>query len=76
MARNGRARPVSALHGLWLSVFGIDAALNGGGLDHQLGALALCLLFGGLVVSEVTSQSRPPSEPHHEPVDERERLSV
>ena len=41
------------LHGLWLSVFGVEALNPGHGLAHQLGAAALGLLLGGLVLGEL-----------------------
>ena len=41
-----------ALHGLWVSVFAIEALVKGDDLGHQLGALILGVLFTALVVSE------------------------
>jgi hypothetical protein len=55
----GRRR-TSALHGVWLSVFGVEAILKGDDLAHQLGALALGGLFTALVVTEVRSRRTPP----------------
>jgi hypothetical protein len=46
---------MSALHGLWLLVFAVDASLSGRGRDHQLGALGLGLLFAVLLVAELRS---------------------
>jgi hypothetical protein len=43
---------VSALSGLWLLIFAVDALRSGGGLDHQVGAIALGMLFLTLVVGE------------------------
>lgn len=60
MAGSRRPGAVSALSGLWLVIFGVDASLSGGGRSHQLGALALGLLFAGLVITEVRSHRRPP----------------
>lgn len=56
---SGQTRPakLSALHGIWLIVFAVDAALPGRGQAHQLGALALGLLFGVLLLSERRSSS-------------------
>ena len=50
-----RRRPVSALHGVWVSVFAVEATFKGDNLGHQLGALFLCLLFTTLVVTELRS---------------------
>ncbi|MCW2499295.1 MAG: hypothetical protein JWN87_971 [Frankiales bacterium] len=58
MARHNPTPPVSPLYGLWLAVFAIDASLAGRGWDHQLGALALGLLFTGLLVGEHRSARR------------------
>jgi hypothetical protein len=49
---------VSALSGLWLLVFAVDALRSGGGLDHRVGAIALGMLFLGLVVSEWRAHRR------------------
>lgn len=48
-------RPVTALHGLWVAVFAVEATFKGADLGHQLGALVLGLLFGGLLVGELRS---------------------
>lgn len=49
---------VSALSGLWVLVFAVDAVRSGGGRDHQLGAIALGLLFLTLIVSELRAHRR------------------
>lgn len=46
---------MSALHGLWLLVFAVDASLPGRGREHRLGALGLGLLFAVLLVTELRS---------------------
>jgi hypothetical protein len=48
-------RPVTWLHGLWVLVFAVDAARPNSETAHQLGAIALGLLFGALFVSELRS---------------------
>jgi hypothetical protein len=48
-------RSLSLWHGLWLTVFALDASLVGRGDAHRLGALGFLLLFGWLVVTEVRS---------------------
>ena len=48
-------RPVTWLHGLWVLVFAADAARGGHETAHQLGAIALGLLFLALLVSELRS---------------------
>lgn len=53
---------VSALSGLWVLVFAVDAVRSGGGRDHQLGAIALGLLFLTLIVSEVRAHRRTRDE--------------
>lgn len=58
MAKTPERRAVSPLHGLWLSVFAIDASLAGRGQEHRLGALVLGLLFTGLIASEVSNDRR------------------
>ncbi len=55
----GGAAGVPALSGLWLLVFAVDALRSGGGRDHQLGAIALGLLFLSLIVSEWRAHRRP-----------------
>ena len=52
------AAGVSALSGLWVLVFAVDALRPGGAREHQLGAVALGLLFLTLVVSELRSYRR------------------
>lgn len=49
---------VSALSGVWLLVFAVDATRAGAGRDHQLGAIALGLLFLTLIVSEWRAHRR------------------
>jgi hypothetical protein len=66
MATPSERRAVSPLHGLWLSVFAIDASLAGRGHEHQLGALGLGLLFSWLIVSELLSSRRAASRPFGE----------
>jgi hypothetical protein len=44
---------VSAWHVTWLLVFAVDASLAGHGRAHQLGALALGMLFATLIVGEL-----------------------
>ena len=41
-----------ALHALWLLVFAVDASLPHRDRAHVVGALALLLLFGTLVIGE------------------------
>jgi hypothetical protein len=48
-------RPVTWLHGVWVLVFAVDAARPGHETAHQLGAIALGLLFASLLVSELRS---------------------
>lgn len=50
--------PVSAIHGMWVSVFGIEAVVKGDDLGHQLGALILGVLFTALLVTERRSHRR------------------
>lgn len=52
------AAGASALSGLWVLVFVVDAVRSGGGRDHQLGAMALGLLFLTLIVSELRAHRR------------------
>lgn len=49
-------------HVVWVLVFAIDAVLQGRGRSHQMGAVALGLLFGALVVSEVLATRRESAE--------------
>ena len=49
---------MSALSGLWVLVFAVDALRPDGAREHQLGAIALGLLFLTLVVSELRSYRR------------------
>jgi hypothetical protein len=49
---------VSPLHAVWLLVFLVDATLPHRDTAHALGALALLLLFGTLVVGELRSARR------------------
>ena len=44
----------------WLLVFAVDASLEGRGRGHQVGALALGVLFATLVVTEVLAARRDP----------------
>ena len=44
----------------WLVVFAIDASLQGRGRGHQMGAVALGVLFATLIVSEVLAARRHP----------------
>jgi hypothetical protein len=67
--------PVSPLYGLWLAVFAIDASLAGRGLEHQLGALALGLLFTGLLWSEVVSHRRANPRPTYGDTERRHCIS-
>lgn len=53
--KQGQRRPVSALHGLWVSVFVFEATFKGDDLGHQLGAVFLGLLFVTLIVTELRS---------------------
>jgi hypothetical protein len=53
---------VSAWHVLWLLVFALDASLQGRGRGHQMGAVALGLLFAVLVVGEVIATRRDSQE--------------
>ena len=53
---------VSALSGLWLVVFAVDGLRSGAGRDHQLGAIALGLLFLTLIVSELWAHRRRQDE--------------
>lgn len=55
-----RTTGVSPLHAIWLLVFAVDASLPHRDRAHVLGALALLVLFGVLVVSEVRSARRTP----------------
>jgi len=60
---NGQgAAGASALSGLWVLVFAVDAVKSGGGLDHQVGAIALGLLFLALIVSEWRAHRRTRDE--------------
>ena len=58
MSRPAPRHAVSWWHVVWLLVFALDATLTGRGRSHQMGAVALGLLFGALVVSEVVSTRR------------------
>jgi len=49
---------MSALHGLWLLVFAVDASLQGHGRSHQMGAVGLGLLCAVLVVGESRATRR------------------
>lgn len=53
-----RTTGVSPLHAVWLLVFLVDATLPHRDRAHALGALALLVLFGTLVVGEVRSARR------------------
>lgn len=53
-----KGQAVSALHGLWLLVFAVDASLQGHGRSHQMGAVGLGLLFTVLVVGESRATRR------------------
>ena len=57
---SGRTRngAVSVWHVAWLLVFALDASLQGRGRGHQLGALALGMLFATLVVGELRAARR------------------
>ena len=48
-----RERSRSGWHGVWVSVFGVEALFKGDDLGHQIGALALGMLFTALVISEL-----------------------
>jgi len=52
---NQKHRPVTALHGLWVAVFALEATFKGDDLGHQLGALVLGVLFSGLLFTELRS---------------------
>ena len=58
MSRPTTRHAVSVWHVLWLSVFAVDAAITGAGRSHQMGAVALGVLFAVLVVTEVLSTRR------------------
>jgi hypothetical protein len=51
---------VSAWSIAWLLVFAVDASLAGRGRSHQLGDVALGVLFATLVVTEVLAARRQP----------------
>ncbi len=51
-------RPVSALHGLWVLVFAVEALVKNADPAHLLGAVALGLLFAVLVATELRSSGR------------------
>ena len=53
-----REKHVSLLHGLWLTIFAVDAALVGRGWDHRLGAFLFLVFFSYLVVGELRSTDR------------------
>ena len=44
----------------WLLVFAVDASLQGRGRGHQMGAVALGVLFATLVVTELRATRRHP----------------
>lgn len=67
---NPRSRPVTALHGLWVAVFAVEATFKGHDLGHQIGALALGLLFGGLLVGELRSHQQEHDRPTEIRLDE------
>lgn len=48
-------RPLSPAQGWWLLVFAVEATQDGSGRSHQLGAIALGLLFSVLLIGEVRS---------------------
>ncbi|MCW2601139.1 MAG: hypothetical protein JWM02_2968 [Frankiales bacterium] len=54
--RQEQRRPLTALHGLWVSVFALEALFKGSDLAHQLGAVGLGLLFLSLLITELRSQ--------------------
>lgn len=53
-------RPVSALRGLWVLVFAVEALVKNADPAHLLGAIALGLLFAVLVATELRSSGRRP----------------
>lgn len=53
-------RPVSALHGVWVLVFAVEALVKNADPMHLLGAIALGLLFAVLVATELRSLGRRP----------------
>lgn len=53
-------RRVSALHGLWVLVFAVEALVKNADPAHLLGAIALGLLFAVLVATELRSLGRRP----------------
>ena len=60
MSGRSRRGAVSVWSVSWLVVFAVDASLQGRGRSHQLGALALGVLFATLVVTEVLAARRQP----------------
>jgi hypothetical protein len=58
MSGPSRSGAVSVWHIAWLSVFALDASLAGHGRSHQLGAVALGMLFATLVVGELRANRR------------------
>ena len=60
VAGQPRERSTSGWHGIWLSVFGVEALFKGDDLGHQIGALVLGMLFTALVITEQRSVRKPP----------------
>jgi hypothetical protein len=50
-----QSKPVTALHGVWVAVFALEATFKGDDLGHQMGALVLGVLFSALLLTELRS---------------------
>ena len=58
--QHASTRPVSALRGLWVLVFAVEALVKDADPAHLVGAIALGLLFAVLVATELRSLGRRP----------------
>jgi hypothetical protein len=53
-------RPITVLNGVWVLVFLFEATFKGDDRGHQIGALALGILFTTLLVTELRSNRPQP----------------
>jgi hypothetical protein len=58
--KSAPGRPITVLNGLWVLVFLFEASFKGDDRGHQIGALALGILFTTLIVAELRSYRSKP----------------
>lgn len=58
--RAAPGRPVTVLNGVWVLVFVFEATFKRDDRGHQIGALALGLLFATLIITEIRSYRAEP----------------